>query len=96
MVFLLVLPGVLLLRRRQLRAAMVARGYRPGSRLSTDFDADGFTVTSSVGSAVHKYADMSFVASAGGMVVLRLRPARLLVVLPAPLLPAECSPALHR
>jgi len=83
----LLVPLLFLIQRRQLRRALAGRGYRPGATISTDFDDDGFTVTTPSGTARHAYADIGRVAVYSDAVAMWLRAPRYVVVLPKVLVP---------
>jgi hypothetical protein len=78
----LLVPFLYLVQRRQVRRALAGRGFRPGTTITTDFDDDGFTVTTPTGSARHAYGDIGRVAVYGDAVAMWLRAPRYVVVLP--------------
>lgn len=78
-----------LAQRRQMRLALVGRGYRPGATITTNFTEDGFTVTSTAGTAHHRYADIGRIAVYPDAVAMWLRAPRFVVVLPRELIPAD-------
>jgi len=87
---LLLVPLLYVAQRRQMRLALAGRGYRPGSPLRAEYTEDGFTVTSTAGSAYHRYADIGRSAVYDDAVAMWLRAPRFVVVLPRELVPADC------
>lgn len=83
----LLVPFLFLVQRRQLRRALAGRGYRPGATITTDFDDEGFTVTTPSGTARHAYTDIGRVVVYDGAVAMWLRAPRYVVVLPRSLVP---------
>ena len=80
-----------LLRVPRLAAQLRSRGFRPGTTMSVDYLADEFVVTTPDNRATHRYADVRSVRSMAGVAAIRLSRAGVLLVLPAPLVPAEAA-----
>jgi hypothetical protein len=87
---LLLIPLLYLAQRRQMRLALTGRGYRPGAPITAEYTDDGFTVTSTAGSAFHSYGDIGRAAVYDDAVAMWLRAPRFVVVLPRELVPADC------
>jgi hypothetical protein len=86
---LALVPCLYLVQRRQMRLMLAGRGYRPGVTITTDFGDDGFTVTTSSGTAHHAYADIGRLAVYDDAVAMWMRGPRYVVVLPKVLVPGE-------
>lgn len=81
------LPVVLLTSSRSLTTALRRRAFRPGTVLAVDWAAEEFTVSSGADSTVYRYADVAAARVVGDAVVVRLRRSRVLLLLPAELVP---------
>ena len=87
-------PAVLAIQSFTLANAMEHRGYRPGSQLVTDWAPDGFEISTVSGSGRYPYDAVSGTRVYGGAVVMRIRGARVLLVLPAEVVPPAARPRL--
>jgi hypothetical protein len=85
----LLVPLLYLAQRRQMRLALIGRGYRPGATIMAEFTDDGFTVTSTAGTAFHRYADIGRAVVYDDAVAMWLRAPRFVVVLPRELFPDD-------
>lgn len=85
---------LLFLQTRTLTRALTARGFRPGTTLTVDWGPETFTVTAPQQSATHYRADVQHFAVHGEAALMRMRGSRLLLVLPAQLVPPEVRPGL--
>ncbi|MGI8677957.1 MAG: hypothetical protein ACR2LX_04560 [Jatrophihabitans sp.] len=83
----LIVAGVLLYKRRQLRSVLAARGFRPGTTVTADFGDSQVAIAADGGTAVHPYREIADARRIGDVVLLRLRQARLIVALPGELVP---------
>jgi hypothetical protein len=90
----ILVPLLMALQLGRLSRALAARGFAAGTRLAVDWGADNFVVTTSLAHATYFYRDLRSVKARGGVVIFRLRTARLLVLLPAELVPPAVSSAL--
>ncbi|GAB2478321.1 hypothetical protein [Jatrophihabitans fulvus] len=92
-VVLLVVAGLsvvaLLTRAPKLARQLAARGLRPGTTVTADYDDTALTVTSPSGRSVHRYASVRDVRVADGIAALRFHRRGVLVLLPAALVPGE-------
>lgn len=84
-----VVAGVIAFRQRKLRPALATYGFRPGSVLTAEFDDAQVSISNEAGAARHSYTDIADARLVGGVVVLRLRDAGLLVALPRELVPDD-------
>ncbi len=85
---MIVLQGlVVVFKRAQLHRLMAARGYRPGSSIEAAFDDASFRIVTERGSGDHPYDWVADVRELRGVVVLRLREARLVIALPREVVP---------
>ena len=88
-VIMIVLQGlVVAFKRAQLHRMMAVRGYRPGSTIEAAFDDASFRIVTERGSGDHPYDWVADVRELRGVVVLRLREARLVIALPREVVPA--------
>jgi hypothetical protein len=90
----LVSVGLLFLQVPTLARALTARGFQPGTTLAVDWRPDTFTITAPAHSSTHQRAEVRHFAVQGEAALLRLRAARMLIVLPAQLVPPEVRPGL--
>jgi hypothetical protein len=88
-------PLGLVAQTPSLIGSMQRRGYRPGMRLTVEWDEDTFTVSSGDASGTHHYASVAGAREVQGAVVLRLRGARVQLLLPADVVPPEARPRLR-
>jgi hypothetical protein len=88
------LPTILLLQTPRLGQAMRHRGYRPGTTMSIDWEPETFTVSTPDSTATHHYVQVARARDVGEAVVLRMRGSRILLVLPAALVPPDVRPRL--
>lgn len=82
------------LQTSSLTRALTARGFRPGTTLTVDWGPETFTVTAPMQSATHYRADVRQFAVHGEAALLRMGGSRMLLVLPAQLVPPEVRPGL--
>ncbi len=66
-----------------------ARGFRPGTSIAAEWDDDGFLVMTPEAHSRHRYTEVRDARAMPEAVVIRLRSARILLVLPAALVPPE-------
>ena len=90
----LLAPAGLLVQTPSLAAGMARRGYRPGTVLTVDWGEDDFTISTPDGSGTHLYRSVTGARQLGSAVVLRIRGARVLLLLPADVVPEEARPRL--
>jgi hypothetical protein len=88
------LPLVLVLQTSSLTRAMQRRGYRAGTTMSVDWQDEQFVVATPDASAAHPYAAVASARSVQDAIVLRLRGARILLLLPAAAVPSTVRPRL--
>jgi len=87
-------PLGLLLQTRSLAGSMARRGYRPGTVLTVDWHDETFTVATPDAVGTHRYQSVIGPRVVGGAVVLRVRGARVLLLLPAEAVPDSVRPRL--
>jgi hypothetical protein len=85
-------PAVLLLQTPRLGRAMQYRGYRPGTTMSIDWEPRSFTLATPDASSTQSYDQVASARAVGRAVVLRMRGSRMLLVVPAELVPGEVRP----
>jgi hypothetical protein len=90
------LPAILWLTSGSIERALRHRGFRPGTTMVVDWADDGFTVVTPDGSASYRYDHVGSARAIGGAVVLRIAGARVLLLLPAAVVPPEARPRLSR
>jgi hypothetical protein len=88
------LPLVLVAQTSTLARAMERRGYRPGTTMSVDWQDEQFVVATPDAAATHPYAAVATARLVQDAVVLRLRGARILILLPAAAVPDAVRPRL--
>ena len=95
LVVVALLQPILLWRQTgRLAVAMQRRGYRPGTVLEVDWEPERFTVASPDSSASYPYGAVSGAQQVGSSVAMRIRGARVLLVLPVELVPPAARPRL--
>jgi hypothetical protein len=94
-VLALSLPLVLVLQTSSLTRAMQRRGYRPGTTMSVDWQDEQFVVATPDAAATHPYAAVASARVVQEAVVLRMRGARVLIMLPAAAVPDTVRPRLR-
>ena len=87
-------PLALAVQTQSMARAMFFRGYRPGSVLTVDWEPSGFTVASPDASAQYGYDVVSGAQEVGPAVAMRIRGARVLLVLPTDVVPDTVRPRL--
>jgi hypothetical protein len=87
-------PVLLVAQTPSLANAMRRRGYRPGTILAVEWGDDTFTVSTPDSAGTHHYAAVTAAREVGGAVVFRIRGARVLLLLPADVVPPEARPRL--
>lgn len=87
-------PVLLRLQTPTLARAMARRGYRSGTTMTVDWDDDTFTVSTPDGSGTHHYHSATGARLVDGAVGLRIRGARVLLLLPADVVPDAVRPRL--
>lgn len=85
--------GVVAFKRGQLGKIMAARGYRPGSTITTSFDAETFTIATELGSGAHDYRLVTDARQIGDVVLFRLGAAHMVLALPVEVIPDDPPPA---
>jgi hypothetical protein len=81
------IPVALGLQTASLARTLQRRGYRPGTTMTVDWDDEAFTVTTPTGRGVYRYAAVASARRVGDVVVARIHGVRVLVVLPAEVVP---------
>ncbi len=87
-------PVLLVAQTPSLAAAMRRRGYRPGTTLTVDWEEETFTVAGPDSAGTHHYASVTGARLVGDAVVFRIRGARVLLLLPAEVVPPAVRPRL--
>jgi hypothetical protein len=93
-VLALSVPLALVLQTGSVARAMQRRGYRPGTVMTVDWQDEQFVVTTPDASAAHGYDAVASARLVQDAVVLRLRGARILVMIPAGAVPDAVRPRL--
>ena len=94
LVVALLAPTVLVAQTPYLAGGMARRGYRPGTILSVDWDEDSFTITTPDAAGRHRFAAVTGARQFDDAVVMRIRGARVLLLLPADVVPDTVRPRL--
>ncbi len=85
--FAVLMVLVIAYKRGQLAKTLAARGYRPGATVEAHADDEALCVIASTGSARHPWADIEHVRVVDGIVLFRMRAARLVVAVPVKAMP---------
>ena len=87
-------PVVLVAQTPFLAAGLARRAFRPGTVLTVDWDDDTFTVATPDASGTHHYRSVTAAREVRGAVAMRIRGARVLLLLPAEVVPPAARPRL--
>jgi hypothetical protein len=87
-------PVLLLAQTPSLAKAMRRRGYRPGTTLTVEWGEETFTVATPDSAGTHHYVSVSAAREVASAIVFRIRGARVLLLLPADVVPPEIRPRL--
>jgi hypothetical protein len=91
----LAVVSVALVRARgRLASTLTARGFAPGTQIAADFFTDSWTILTPNGSSRHFYADVDRARLIDGVVLVRIRSARVIVIMPVELVAAGAASAL--
>jgi len=88
-------PVVLIAQTPFLAAGLARRAFRPGTVLSVDWGDDTFTVSTPDASGTHHYRSVTGARELRGAVAMRIRGARVLLLLPADVVPPAARPRLR-
>ncbi|SHH64858.1 hypothetical protein SAMN05443575_4267 [Jatrophihabitans endophyticus] len=88
-VVIVTMLGAPFVRMGRLATTLQAHGFAPGTTIAVDYDETAFTVTTSVGTSLHEYAQVRRLRYLLGGAGIRIVPGSYLLVLPAALVPAE-------
>jgi hypothetical protein len=92
--FAISLPVILWVQAGSLARTMQHRGFRPGTLLSVEWEPETFTVETPDAAVRHRYDHVSSARDVAGAVVLRMRDARILLLLPTQVVPDYARPRL--